>query len=82
MQALSTDAVTYSLWETDSANILATLDNEGSALALVRDLADSMGSAYIDSLSLTATAEDGSVDGIAAGAELLALALHRQPRSA
>ena len=67
--------MTYSVWETDSANILGTFESEAEALALVRDIAARMGAAYVDTFSLTTTNADGFVEGIAAGAELLALAL-------
>jgi len=62
------------LWETESANIIGTFGAEADALALVRDLADSVGPACIESFSLTSTADDGTVEGIAAGAELMTLA--------
>ncbi|MHB8576240.1 MAG: hypothetical protein ACYDCQ_13020 [Dehalococcoidia bacterium] len=66
--------MTYSVWETDSANIIGTFDTERDALALVSRIADSMGAEYVDSFSLTRTAEDGAVAGIAAGPELVSLA--------
>jgi hypothetical protein len=74
--------VTYSLWETNSANILGTFDSESEALALVRDVAGSMGADYIDSFSLTRTGDDGSVTGVAAGPDLLKLALRNRAGAA
>ncbi len=69
--------MTYSLWETDSANVIGTFSNEAEALACVRKIANSMGAAYVDSFSLTNTAADGTVEGIAAGPDLVTLARRR-----
>lgn len=69
--------MTYSLWETESANIVGTFSTEAEALALVHELVGSTGMECLDSFSLTKTAENGSVEGIAAGPELVAMARQR-----
>ncbi len=74
--------MTYSLWETDSANIIGTFAAKADALALVRDFAGSMGPAYIESFSLTSTADDGTVEGTASGTDLMTLAGQCEPADA
>ncbi len=71
--------MTYSLWETESANIIGTFSMKAAALELVRDLASSMGAAYIEAFSLTHTDDSGTVEGVASGSGLIALAGQSTP---
>ncbi len=60
----------YQLWSTDTNNLVASLDNEHAALALVLQGIRRNGIHTTDTLSLDAEDEDGNVHPIAHGQAL------------
>ncbi len=65
--------MTYELWETAAGNTIDVFATKLAALVFVRSQLNAYGSEYVESWALLAV-DGSSVDGIAAGAALAALA--------
>jgi len=68
--------MTYSLWETESGNVIGDFDSELAALLAVLDAANLNGSSYVQSFAL-AGYQYGKAKGLASGSDLLKLAQRR-----
>ncbi len=70
----------YSIWETESGNVLGEFDSEVAALLAVLDAADLHGPEYVETFALVGD-QNGTLKGIASGSDLLKLAHQRCPPS-
>ena len=61
----------YELIDVESGNLIGTYDSEADALAVVRHAVRENGAAYVESLALGRSDENGDGALIAEGAELL-----------
>jgi hypothetical protein len=68
--------MTYSIWETESGNVIGNFVSEASALLAVLDAADLNGPDYVESFALVGN-DAGRPKGIASGSGLLKLAHQR-----
>ena len=73
--------MTYELWNTKSANLVASFDDEAAALAFVRDALHDHGADYVARLALAREGDDGRSETMAVGRALVERALDqdRQP---
>lgn len=69
----------FSLWDTESGNIVNTFEASDDALRVAAELISEFGASYADALELSWTSDHGEHRVIATGKPLIALA-HRSPR--
>lgn len=65
----------YTLWDTDSGNLLGTYDAKQDALDVIRTAIGAYGPSYVDGLVLGTEDDDGRPKAIAEGSDLAKLAL-------
>ena len=64
--------MTYELWDTESRNIIGEFESKSAALSAVLEAVELNGEPSVAAFTLLQALDDGSVTGIAGGAQLVA----------
>ena len=64
----------FSLWDLDTGTSLGAYDTREEVLGIARALIEANGEAYADDLTIALESDQGHIENVATGEELLALA--------